>query len=199
MPAGKSALHRHAHARLRIAQVAAQLMAEHGIRDFAFAKRKAARQLGVNDTQTLPSNEEIAEALRDYHALYRPEEHSHMLQAQREQALSVLQAFDRFDPWLTGPVLDGTASEYAHIDIELHADTSKDFEQFLINEGASFKVADRNGRHGYLIYSDPSDIMVTVLPPEHLQSHGRSRVDGSKRANMAQLHKVIEEAAEQGP
>lgn len=188
-----SAPARHAHTRLRIAQVAAQLIAEHGIRDYAFAKRKAARQLGVTDTQTLPSNDEIDEALRSHHALYRSDEHSEMLRVQREQALSALQAFDRFNPLLTGAVLEGTASDHANIEIELYADASKEIEQFLINEGASFKVADRNGRHGYLIYSDPADILVTVLPLGNLHGHGRGRADGLKRVNAEQLSRMLRE------
>lgn len=187
---------KHSHTRLRIAQVAAQLMAEHGIRDYAFAKRKAARQLGVTDTQTLPSNDEIDEALRSYHALYRPAAHGRMLRAQREQALDVLQAFERFNPLLTGAVLEGTASDHAHIEIELYADASKEFEQFLINEGASFKVADRNGRHGYLIYSDPADIMVTVWPLSSMLAHGRGRADGLKRVNAEQLHRLLADPGE---
>lgn len=178
--------------RLRIAQVAAQLMVEHGIRDYAFAKRKAARQLGVTDTHVLPSNEEIEDALRSYHALYSPVEHDTMLRAQREQALDILKVFERFDPALVGSVLNGSATEHANIEIELYADASKEFEQFLINEGASFKVADRHGRHGFLIYSDPVDILVTVLPLASQHAAGRSRVDGVKRVNAEQLAKLLQ-------
>lgn len=186
MPA-KSAPARNSHLRLRIAQVAAQLMAEHGIRDYALAKRKAARQLGVTDSHVLPGNEEIDEALRDYHAIYRPDEHAQTLRAQREQALAVLEAFGQFSPLLTGAVLAGTASDHANIEIELYADASKEFEQFLVNQGVSFKVADRNGRHGYLIYSDPADVLVTVLPLSSLHAHSRGRADGVKRMNAEQL------------
>ena len=185
---------RNSQLRQRIAQVAAQLMAEHGIRDYAFAKRKAARQLGVVDTQALPSNDEIDEALRSYHALYRDEEHEATLRAQREQALAALHTFGRFNPLLTGAVLEGTASEHTNIEIELYVDASKEFEQFLINEGASFKVADRNGRHGYLIYSDPADILVTVLPFDSLRAHGRARADGLKRVNAEQLSRLLDGA-----
>src|SRR2546429_239040 len=45
--------------RVRIAAAAARMMAEDGLDDFALAKRKAARQLGAEDTQALPKNEEI--------------------------------------------------------------------------------------------------------------------------------------------
>ena len=46
------------HLREPITQLAARLMAEDGIDDFAFAKRKAARQLGAADTPHLPHNRE---------------------------------------------------------------------------------------------------------------------------------------------
>ena len=54
------------HLRLRIAQLAAQLMIESGIRDYAFAKRKAAKQLGVSAARGLPSNEEVDAALVEH-------------------------------------------------------------------------------------------------------------------------------------
>ena len=56
--------------RARIAAAAARLMAEDGIDDFALAKRKAAKQLGVEASQALPGNDEIEAELRAYLALY---------------------------------------------------------------------------------------------------------------------------------
>ena len=50
--------------RRRIAHEAARMLAEDGGMDYGFAKRKAARQLGVPDTRQLPDNREIEEALR---------------------------------------------------------------------------------------------------------------------------------------
>ena len=41
-------------------------MAEHGVRDFLFAKRKAAERFGVVDSSVLPRNTEIEEALQEY-------------------------------------------------------------------------------------------------------------------------------------
>jgi len=41
--------------REQLAHQAAKLMAEDGITDHAFAKRKAARQLGAADTSTCPA------------------------------------------------------------------------------------------------------------------------------------------------
>ena len=45
---------------LRIAQVAARLIAEHGITDWSLAKRKAARQLMLPEREALPGDDEIA-------------------------------------------------------------------------------------------------------------------------------------------
>jgi len=45
-------------------------MAEHGIRDFLAAKRKAAERFGVVDSAVLPKNIEIEAALAQYQRLF---------------------------------------------------------------------------------------------------------------------------------
>jgi hypothetical protein len=95
--------------RTRIAAAAARLMAEDGVEDFALAKRKAARQLGAEDTQSLPKNEEIEAELRAYQSLYQGEEQRERIQYLRRCALDAMQLLERFRPYLAGPVLSGTA------------------------------------------------------------------------------------------
>ena len=56
--------------RSRISHLAARIIAEDGIEDYAAAKRKAARQAGVPDTRQLPTNDEIDAALRTHQTLY---------------------------------------------------------------------------------------------------------------------------------
>lgn len=184
---------RHAQMRIRIAQLAARLMAEHGIRDFALAKRKAARQLGAPASHSLPGNDEIEAALRAHQSLYRPDEHKRLLQALRRQALEVLQAFQRFDPVLVGGVLSGTVSRHSDIDIELYADSSKDFEQYLLNEGIAFKVKDRGGQGAYLLYGEPADVWVRILPAENRHAGAHNRQDGPRRVNARQLSKLLQD------
>ena len=53
-----------------VAQQAARMMAEDGISDFGYAKKKAGRQLGVVDANCLPSNAEIEEEIRLFHEIY---------------------------------------------------------------------------------------------------------------------------------
>ena len=126
--------------RARIAAAAARLMAEDGIDDFALAKRKAARQLGALDTQSLPRNDEIEAELRDYRALYQAEDHPQLIGELRRIALDAMQALEQFNPYLTGPVLKGIAGPYAEIDLQLFPDSAKDVEIFLLDRNIAFST-----------------------------------------------------------
>lgn len=125
--------HRQTATRARIAAAAARLMAEDGIDDFALAKRKAARQLGATEGQTLPGNDEIEAELRAYLALYQSEEHPQRVAELRAIALAAMRALERFNPYLTGPVLKGIAGPYAEIELQLFPDSVKDVEIFLLD------------------------------------------------------------------
>jgi hypothetical protein len=126
--------------RARIAAAAARLMAEDGIDDFALAKRKAARQLGALDTQSLPRNDEIEAELRAYRALYQAEDHPQLIGELRRIALDAMQALEQFSPYLTGPVLKGIAGPYAEIDLQLFPDSAKDVEIFLLDRNIAFST-----------------------------------------------------------
>jgi len=128
------------HMRTRIAAVAARIMAEDGIEDFAMAKRKAARQLGAVDTQSLPNNDEIETELRLYQSLYQGEELRERLRYLRGQALAAMEQFAEYKPYLTGPVLKGTAGRYANIDLQVFADSGKDLEIFLLNRNIPYET-----------------------------------------------------------
>src|ERR1700691_111360 len=99
--------------RNRIAAQAARLMAEDGIDDFAHAKRKAARQLGAPSTQSLPNNDEIEAELKAYRQLYQGVEHPTLIQELRRKALTAMRFFEKFDPYLAGGVLKGSAGSHS--------------------------------------------------------------------------------------
>jgi hypothetical protein len=129
---------RQAGMRARIAAAAARLMAEDGIDDFALAKRKAARQLGAPETESLPTNDEIEAELRAYRALYQAEDHAQILAELRTAALEIMRALEEFSPYLTGPVLTGVAGAYSEIDLQLFPDSAKDVEMYLLNRNIPF-------------------------------------------------------------
>src|SRR5262245_34480957 len=149
--------------RTRIAVAAARLMAEDGIDDFALAKRKAARQLGATDTQSLPANEEIETELRAYQALYQRDEHASRVRWLRSVALDAMQTLGQFNPYLAGAVLKGTAGRYADIDLQLFTDDQKAVELFLLNRNLAYTAS----AHRY--YCGDEARAVTVL---HLEWQG---------------------------
>jgi hypothetical protein len=113
-------------------------MAEDGIDDFALAKRKAAKQLGVMESQALPGNDEIEAELRAYLALYQADEHPRRVVELREIALDAMRALERFSPYLTGPVLKGIAGPYAEIELQLFPDSVKEVEIFLLDRNIPY-------------------------------------------------------------
>ncbi len=135
---------RQAGVRARIAAAAARIMAEDGVDDFALAKRKAARQLGAALGDGLPANEEIEAELRAYRALYQSEQHPEELAELRRVALDAMRQLAAFHPYLTGPVLEGTASRYAEIELQLFPESAKEVEIFLLERSLPF--ATREGR-----------------------------------------------------
>jgi|SRR5687768_3268482 hypothetical protein len=135
---------RQAGMRARIAAAAARIMAEDGIDDFALAKRKAARQLGATHTQALPGNDEIEAELEAYRELYQADEHPMRIAELRRRALEVMRALERFTPYLTGPVLKGSAGPYAEIELQLFPESAKELEIFLLERGVAF--ATQEGR-----------------------------------------------------
>ena len=127
------------HLRQSIASVAARLMAEDGIGDYGVAKRKAARMAGADDSESLPSNEEVAAELRAYLALFQDEEHATRLRRLRSVAVEAMTLLESFRPYLTGAVLEGTVGRYAGIELALFADSAKEVEIFLLEHGIPYE------------------------------------------------------------
>lgn len=125
--------------REQLAHQAARLMAENGITDHAFAKRKAAKQLGATDTQHLPSNQEVDAALRTFRALYQQEHHPSILRQLREHALTMMRLLEPFHPYLTGSVLDGSAGDQSDINLTIYSDDVKAVMMFLLKHEMPFE------------------------------------------------------------
>lgn len=124
--------------RTSIAHSAARLIAE-GLTDYRDAKQKAARQHGVTDGQTLPDNREIELALREHLALFAGTTQPRVLSLLRDTAIRVMRQLEHFSPWLVGPVLSGTATEFNEIELELIGVEPKVFEIYLLNVGVDFE------------------------------------------------------------
>lgn len=179
--------------RLRIAAAAARLMAQDGIDDFALAKRKAARQLGVGDTQVLPGNNEIEEQLRAYQGLYQEQEQRERLRDLRMQAVAMMKEIEPYRPYLTGQVLSGIAGRYGDIDLQVFTDDAKSLELLLLNRGIDYSVAEQRRWIG------GEARCITVLMVDWKGTRANIGILGEKDERVAlrtsQSGRVIERAA----
>lgn len=154
--------------REQLAHLAARMIAKDGITDFAFAKRKAARQLGAADTQHLPSNQEVEEALSSYRALYQQDSHPAILHQLREEALAAMQLLEPFHPYLVGSVLSGTAGERSDINLMLFSDDAKAVLLLLLKHNLEFEDGEWKARVGGHEESVPS---YTLTGESGIQTH----------------------------
>jgi len=187
--------------RSRIAHLAARLMAEDGIEDYALAKRKAARQAGTPDTRDLPSNEEVDEALRTYRLIYHDDEHRSRLRELRERALRAMRELARFNPHLTGSVLNGNAGKYADINLQLYTDNVKAVELYLIDRRIPYKAAQSRLYSGaemrtvpvYTVTDDGTEIELTVLSTLDLRAPLRTSSEGKniERAKLPAVEQLL--------
>jgi len=130
--------------RAEIAAAAARMIAEDGA-DYGTAKRKAARLILGNQRvrgDVLPDNAQIEAEVREYQSLFQGDEQSQRLLHLRQLALEVMEKFKDFAPYLTGAVLNGTASEHSDIHLQLFAESSKDVAVFLLNAGIDYEISE---------------------------------------------------------
>ena len=195
---------RDANLRLRIAYIAARMMAEDGVADFATAKSKAARQAGLSDAHLLPDNQEIEAALREYQELYQKEDHSMHLRELREVALRVMRDFAQFRPVLVGSVLSGTAGQFSDVNLQLFTDDPKALTMFLLNRHVRFEEGTRRMRRGdsssdvpqVHIEVDGVKVTLTVLGLDEERSAARVRAnDEAQRARLPEVEALLRDAA----
>lgn len=184
--------------RSELAQAAARLIAEDGM-EYGAAKKKAVRQLGLPENFPLPGNAEVEDAVRDYHALYREDEQAERLEWLRSVAVDLMRRLERFSPWLTGSVLDGTAGRHSRIDLLLFPDSAKEVEIFLLDLGIPFHHGSpKTDRVEAVLVIDDEDLPANliVLPPREERvnfkgADGRSRARARAEAVEALLAPVI--------
>ena len=183
--------------RRRIAHEAARMLAEDGGMDYGFAKRKAARQLGVPDSRHLPDTREIEDALRSYQALYQGREQQDRLSMLRQVAVEYMVLLEEFNPHLTGAVLNGTAGRHSEINLQLFTDSGKEVEFFFLNYKHGYQRSelrcDGQSYPHYLLEDPRASIELTVYPINELRQMRRLQPDGSlKRARLEQVRVLLQ-------
>ena len=120
-----------------IAAQAARWVVEDGL-EYGPAKRRAARLLGLSGRGSLPSNEVLEEAVREYIAVFCAGTQPLELLALRRLALVWMERLSEFWPHLGGAVWRGTATTNSDIYLQLFCDDSKSAEIALIDQGVRY-------------------------------------------------------------
>ncbi|MCW9088289.1 MAG: hypothetical protein OQK54_02025 [Gammaproteobacteria bacterium] len=188
--------------RLLIAQSAARMMAEEGVRDFALAKRRAAAQYGVVSGKNLPGNDEVQAALEEYQRLFRSHVQPQIVQQLRHTALQAMRLLADFRPCLVGPILNGSADEYTPVYLHLFADTPEEVLLFLLERQIPFEQGERQVQYAsgkrdnlakFSFLAGETEIQLTVFPPQGRRQPPLSPVDGrpQQRAERKQLEALM--------
>lgn len=130
-----------------IAQTAARMVVEEGL-EWAAAKRRAVKQLGLPARTQLPDSDVLEEAVREYIEIFCADTQPQELRALRELALVWMERVQEFRPHLAGAVWRGTATRMSDIYIQLFCDDSKSAEIALINRNVQYDVTQTSGFNG---------------------------------------------------
>jgi hypothetical protein len=130
-----------------IAAVAVRLVVEEGL-EYAAAKRRAIKQLGLHARTALPDNAAMDAAVREYIAVFCPDTQAAELQALRTLALLWMDRLAAFRPHLGGAVWHGTATQHSDVYIQLFCDDPKSAELALLDHRVDYHPGTVNGWRG---------------------------------------------------
>jgi hypothetical protein len=126
-----------------VASRAAEIIMEEGVTDYLFAKKKAAKSLGLLTSDNLPSNHEIDNALKEYQNIFQEQVDSETIVKIKKEVLNIMTLFKDFNPHLTGQLLEGLIPKFPKIQINLFTDNLKEVEYILLNKNIAFDIKDK--------------------------------------------------------
>jgi hypothetical protein len=158
--------------KLSVANLAAQLIMEEGIKDYLYAKKKAAKSLGINENANLPTNSQIDKAIDEFNKIFNPNIDIEFLQQFKTQALELMSIFKNFKPHLMNQLSQGIIPKFPEIKINLFADNLKDVDYVLLNSELSydFKEVKMNAKEGkHLVKSIPTIYLENLSIPAEIK------------------------------
>jgi len=186
-----------------VAQEAARVIVNHGVRDYRVAKQKAAERLGVSMRGALPGNAEIEAAVAEHLQIFGGDDHEDRLRLMRVAALSAMELLAAFSPRLVGPVLAGTADENSAVNLHVFADSPESVALELEQLGVNYRSYERRLKSrrdqvesysGFEFHHNHSPIQATVFPVDGIRQAPMSPVTGKpmKRADSAGVQRLLE-------
>lgn len=189
--------------RQELAQEAARILLDDGIRDFALAKRKAAEHLGVEPRHEMPGNAEIQAAAIERSRLFATDESRRAYRERLEAAQIVMERLATLEPRLVGPLLDGIVEPQPLVNLHAFAETVEEVILDLDERGIRCQTGERRyrSRQGreqrvpFLSFRGPhdTDIELTVFPLDGLRQAPPSPVDGKPmaRAGRTEVEQLL--------
>ena len=187
-----------------LAQEAARIIVDQGLRDYHSAKIKAADALGMSNYGSLPGNKEIEQAISNHLQLFGGESHTSFLAAARAAAMSAMTLLVDFVPRLVGAVLTGTADPNSAVDLHVFSDTTELIALRLSSLDLSYKSYERRLkiRHnqvdafpGFAFVHDGTEIECTVFAIDGIRQAPISPIDRKpmQRADIKAVQRLIKQ------
>jgi hypothetical protein len=190
-------------ARQVVAQEAARIIVNHGVRDYRLAKQKAAERLGVNGRGSLPGNAEVEAAIAEHLQIFGGEAHDNLLRLMRTAAISAMEMLAEFSPRLVGPVLAGTADENSAVNLHVFADSVEMIAMEIGARGIQFRAYERRlkTRRGQIeMYAGfefshcNETVQATVFPIDGIRQAPMSPIDGRpmRRVDLNAVQELLQ-------
>ena len=193
-----------------LAQEAARIVVDHGIRDYRVAKMKAAERLGMRTRGALPRNAEIELAISEHLQLFGQESHVDFLRLMREAALAAMELLSSFTPRLVGPVLHGTADENSAVNLHVFCDSPEPVAMQLDALGCHYRPYERRLKASCVRGATPDSfagfqfdleavtVEATVFPVDGIRQAPISPIDGKpmKRADKKAVASMLRHCEE---
>ncbi|HYE21140.1 MAG TPA: HD domain-containing protein [Tepidisphaeraceae bacterium] len=190
--------------RRQIALIAARMMYDRSESEYFTAKRKAAKQLGVEyrfRPKDLPSNAEIRDQIQAMANLYEGEQRTKNLRDMRLAALRLMRLLAAFRPRLIGSVFTGHTRQGSDIDLHIFSDHVSPVTAILDDAGYQCEVEQKRVRkqgeervftHVHL--ADRFAYELTMYAADQAHYVFKSSITGKaiERASIAELEQFLE-------
>ncbi|TVP92923.1 MAG: hypothetical protein EA347_01160 [Thioalkalivibrio sp.] len=191
-------------ARQRLAEEAARIILEEGVRDYGLAKRKAADHLGMSGRREMPANTEVEAAVLERNRLFAGAENRREYLDRLRVAAVVMERLAGLEPRLVGPLVIGILEPQPLINLHGFAETVEEVIFQLGDMGIQCRSGERHYRGGqgarapFLSFRGPEglDIELTVFPADGIRQAPPSPIDGRpmRRLGLPAVQELIAEA-----
>jgi len=190
-------------ARQRLAEEAARIILEEGVRDYGLAKRKAADHLGMTGRREMPANTEVENAVLERSRLFADADSRREYRDRLRAATVVMERLASLEPRLVGPLLLGILEPQPVINLHGFAETVEEVIFQLGDMGIQCRSGERRYRGGggirapFLSFRGPDglDVELTVFPADGIRQAPPSPIDGRpmRRLGLTAVQELIAE------